>query len=460
MLFDKILPPAHIHMIGIGGISMSGLAEILKFKGYIVTGSDINSSHIIDKLKANGIKVFLEHNAQNIGDASAVIFTASIKKDNPEFIEAKKLNIPLIERSELLGEITQMYTDTIAISGTHGKTTTTGMISVAFLECFKDPTISIGGELPNINSNYRIGNSNFLITEACEYVESFLKFFPFCSVVLNIEEDHLDYFRDIEHIKSAFGKFLDKLPANGYAIVNADDANCMEVAKNAKANLITFGTKNNANFKAKNIELRDGKSYFDLYKDNSYITKIELSIPGIHNVYNALACLAVCSIYNLSIDNVADALFKFTGVKRRFEFKGEFNNILVYDDYAHHPSEIKATLASAKTKNPKKLWCVFQPHTYSRTKALLNDFSNAFFDADEVIITDIYAAREKDTGEISSKDLVNKIKNTSNNATYISNFDDISKYLHEHAKPGDIIFTVGAGNIFEVGERLLSNFTH
>ena len=455
MLFDKILPPAHIHMIGIGGISMSGLAEILKFKGYIVSGSDINNSHIIDKLKANDIKVFLEHDAKNIGNASAVIFTASIKKDNPEFIEAEKRNIPLIERSELLGEITQMYSDTIAISGTHGKTTTTGMLSVAFLECFKDPTISIGGELPNINSNYRIGNSNILITEACEYVESFLKFFPFCSVVLNIEEDHLDYYKDINHIKSAFNKFANKIDNTGYLVINNDDKNCRDISANT--NLVTFGIDTESKFTAKNITTTSEFTSFDFTEDGKTLATIKLKIPGKHNIYNALACLSVCRLYNLDIEKVAYALSKFTGAKRRFEFKGEKNGFLIYDDYAHHPSEIKATLKAAKNKRKHKIWCVFQPHTYTRTKALLNEFAESFYDADNVIITDIYAAREKDNGEISSKDLVERISSTSNNATYIKDFNDIVSYLKNHLEKDDVIFTIGAGNIFQVGELLLNN---
>lgn len=455
MIFDKILPPARIHMIGIGGISMSGLAEILKDKGYTVTGSDINKTHITERLVSIGIPVYYVHSGDNINNASAVVYTASIKKDNPEYQEALNREIPLIDRAELLGELTKMFKNTIAISGTHGKTTTTGMISISFLSDNKNPTISIGGELPEINSNYRIGAGDFLITEACEYVESFLKISPYCSIVLNIEEDHLDYFKNIEHIKSSFKKFLDRLPNDGYAVINVDDDNCAEISKKLNSNLITFGIKNTADFNAKNINIENGISIFDLYKKGKYISSIKLSIPGVHNIYNALACLCVCDIYNLSLESTKTALVNFKGVKRRFELKGEVNGVKIYDDYAHHPSEIKATLCSARTKKPNKLWCVFQPHTFSRTKSLLTSFASSFYDADEVIILDVYAAREKDTGEINSNDLVKEIKKTSNNALYMNSFDDAVNYLSLHAKKGDMIFTIGAGNVYEIGEKLL-----
>lgn len=455
MFLDKILPPATIHMIGIGGISMSGLAEILKNKGYTVQGSDANDSNIIKKLRENDIKVTIGHSEENIGDASAVIFTAAIKKDNPEYIVAVSKNIPLIERSVLLGEITRLFPDTIAVSGTHGKTTTTSMISTAFIECEKDPTITVGGELPLIDGNYKIGQSNFLITEACEYVESFLELSPKVSVVLNVEADHLDYYKDITHIKSSFQKFLDKLPNNGFAILNADDKNSYELFKNTKCDIVSFGIKNIAKYSAQNIIFERDKTYYNLYIDNQFISEVVLTVPGMHNIYNSLACIAVCDIYKLNLKKVIESLKAFCGAKRRFEKKGMLNGAEIYDDYAHHPSEIKATLLAAKNRNMKKVWCVFQPHTYSRTKALLNEFANAFYNADNVIITDIYAAREKDTGEINSEDLVNEIRKTSNNAIYIKDFSDIESYLKDNLKPGDILLTIGAGNVYKIGEELI-----
>ena len=453
MLFDKLLPPCKIHMIGIGGVSMSGLAEILKNKGYIVTGSDINSTHLTDTLTENNIPVFFNHDEKNVIGADAVIYTAAIKKDNPEYLYAQINNIPLIERSVLLGEITKMFNNTIAIAGTHGKTTTTSMLSVAFLEANMDPTISVGGELPAINSNYKIGNSEYFLTEACEYVESFLTLSPHCAIILNIEEDHLDYYKDINHIISSFNKFADKIDSNGYLVINNDDTNCANVS--SQASRITFGIETPSRFMAKNINMNSDFTEFDFVENDKTITKIKLIVPGKHNIYNALACLSVCKLYNLPIEKVVDALSTFTGAKRRFEFKGSKNGILIYDDYAHHPSEIKATLKAAKSKQKNKIWCVFQPHTYTRTKALLNEFSESFYDADTVIITDIYAAREKDTGEISAKDLVDKISSTSNNAIYIKDFENIESYLVENAKENDLVFTIGAGNVYKIGEDLL-----
>ena len=432
---------------------MSGLAEILKNKGYTITGSDINKSHLTDTLIQNDIKVFFNHDGNNVMGADAVVFTAAIKKDNPEYHYAETHNIPLIERSVLLGEITKMFGNTIAIAGTHGKTTTTSMLSVAFLEANMDPTISVGGELPAINSNYKIGNSEYFLTEACEYVESFLTLSPHCAIILNVEEDHLDYYKDINHIKSSFNKFVQKIDNTGYLVINNDDINCAAISSNAER--ITFGIENDSRFMAKNIVITPEFTEFDFNENNKKIGTIKLIVPGKHNIYNALACLSVCRLYDLPMDKVIDSLSTFTGAKRRFEFKGSKNGFFIYDDYAHHPSEIKATLKAAKSKRKNKIWCIFQPHTYTRTKALLNEFSEAFYDADNVIITDIYAAREKDTGEISSKDLVDKITTTSNNAIYIKDFENILAYLKENAQENDLIFTIGAGNIYKIGEDLL-----
>lgn len=455
MIFDKIVPPATIHMIGIGGISMSGLAEILKDKGYIVKGSDMNDSSIIQKLKKSGINVTIGHDKNNVGDADAVIFTAAIKKDNPEYVESETRGIPLIERSVLLGEITRMFPNTIAIAGTHGKTTTTSMVSLAFMEAGLDPTITVGGELKEIDGNYRVGDNKYLITEACEYVESFLQFSPKVAIILNVEADHLDYYKNLENVKNAFYKFENRLPEDGYAILNVDDPNSEMLIQNNEHNKILFGIKNEAEYNAKNIIFEKDLTTYDLYIKGRYISKIELKVPGIHNVYNSLACIAACNIYNIDVKTVASALYKFGGAKRRFERKGEFKGALIYDDYAHHPSEIKATLLAAKEKKAKRIWCVFQPHTYTRTKTLLNEFSEAFYNADNVIITDIYAAREKDTGEISSKDLVEKIKDTSKNAVYMKDFKDIENFLKDKLEPGDLFLTIGAGDVYKIGEDII-----
>lgn len=294
-----------------------------------------------------------------------------------------------------------------------------------------------------------------MITEACEYVESFLELSPKVSVVLNVEADHLDYYKDINHIKSSFQKFLDKLPSDGFAVLNADDKNSYELFKNTKCNVVSFGIKNMAKYSAQNIIFERDKTYYNLYIDNKFISEVVLTVPGMHNIYNSLACIAVCDIYKLDLSKVIESLKTFCGAKRRFEKKGLLNGAEIYDDYAHHPSEIKATLLAAKNRNMKKVWCVFQPHTYSRTKALLNEFANAFYNADKVIITDIYAAREKDTGEINSKDLVNEIQKTSNNAIYIKDFSDIENYLKDNLQSGDILLTIGAGNVYKIGEELI-----
>ena len=331
MLFDKLLPPCKIHMIGIGGVSMSGLAEILKNKGYIVTGSDINSTHLTDTLVQNDIPVFFNHDEKNVTGADAVIYTAAIKKDNPEYLYAQANNIPLIERSVLLGEITKMFNNTIAIAGTHGKTTTTSMLSVAFLEANMDPTISVGGELPAINSNYKIGNSEYFLTEACEYVESFLTLSPHCAIILNVEEDHLDYYKDINHIISSFNKFADKIDINGYLVINNDDNNCANVS--SQASRITFGIDNPSRFMAKNINMNSEFTEFDFVENDKKIATVKLIVPGKHNIYNALACLAVCKLYNLSIENVIDALSTFTGAKRRFEFREELGRSYAVKKY-------------------------------------------------------------------------------------------------------------------------------
>jgi len=455
MIFDKIFPPAVIHMIGIGGISMSGLAEILKNKGYTVKGTDMNNSSIIEKLRKTDIPVVIGHKGENVGDADAVIFTAAVKKDNPEYLEAKRRGIPLIERSVLLGEITRMYLDTIAVAGTHGKTTTTSMIAAAFLEANADPTISVGGELNIIDGNYKIGNSNFFITEACEYVESFLEFSPKVAVILNVEEDHLDYYRDIEHIKSSFYKFINRIIDGGVAVLNGDDENSKELIRDTKCKTITFGISNFSDYMARNIMFERERTTYDLYVNDEFCKKVELKIPGLHNVYNSLACFAVCDGYKLDLDAVVRALSEFGGAKRRFERKGEYNGAIIYDDYAHHPSEIKATLSAAKEKKSNRIVCVFQPHTYTRTKSLLTEFSEAFYDADNVIITDIYAAREKDTGEISSRDLVGKIEKTSNNAIYMKDFSEIEEYLKKELKPGDLFLTIGAGDVYKIGEEIV-----
>ncbi|NSW92941.1 MAG: UDP-N-acetylmuramate--L-alanine ligase [Firmicutes bacterium] len=455
---DKV---KHIHFIGIGGISMSGLAEILISFGHKVSGSDIRPSNITQKLERKGAVIYYNHSEKNVNNPDAVVYTAAIKDNNPELIKARSLNIPIIDRATLLGLLMRKYLYSVAVAGTHGKTTTTSMIAMIMLESGLDPTVHIGGELDYIGGTTRIGGNNYFVTEADEYYESFLKFYPHIGVILNIEFDHPDYYKGIEHIKNSFLKFAQLVPKDGYVVACADDANISSLLCKIPANKITYGIINERPdtyiWSAGNIRIDEssGCASFTLLKNGREVDTIKLSVPGIHNIYNSLAAIAVCQSLGCSIPGIKQALFKFTGTHRRFELKGIFNNIKVIDDYAHHPSEIRATLKAAKCTNNSKIWCIFQPHTYSRTKTLLDDFSVAFSDADTVIVSDIYAARESDNGEINSKTLVEKINKAGGRAIYISDFDTIANYLKTNALPGDLIITMGAGDIYKVGEILL-----
>ncbi len=447
----------HVHLIGIGGVSMSGIAEVLHNWGIFVTGSDCTKSKITDKLSSHGIFVSIGHNTNLVEKSDFVIYSAAIKQDDPELICAKTNNIPIVERADFVGFLTRIYDNTIGIAGTHGKTTTTSMIALCFLAANLDPSIQVGAILNDINGNYRVGNSDFFILEACEYVESFLKFSPQSTVVTNIDNDHLDYFKTFDNIKNAFSKYVNLLPKNGVLVTNADDPDCLDLRKNTNARVITFGLNNDkANFIGRNITYdNNGYPKFDVYKNNSYFGEFKLSVPGSHNVYNALACIAMCTNYGISKQIIKNTLASFTGANRRFELVGTYDNINVYDDYAHHPSEIAATANAMKNKTYRQSWVVFQPHTYSRTKELLQDFAEALLEFDNIIVTDIYAAREKDTYGVSSKDLVKKISDLGKNAIYISSFEDIAEYIKSHACPYDLVLTMGAGTVCEVGKLLV-----
>lgn len=446
-----------IHMIGIGGVSMSGIAEILKNWGFVVTGSDSTASENTDKLLQSHIPVTIGHNLTDLESADLVVYSAAIQKDDIELVRAKQLNIPIIERGTFLGKLTKAYRNTICVSGTHGKTTTTSMISMCFLEACKDPSIQVGAYLNSIDGNYRVGNSEYFIIEACEYVESYLKLFPKTEVILNVDNDHLDYFGTIENIVKSFGNYVRLLPDDGLLVINWDDEHCKTITKNTKAKVVTYGINNqNANFVARNIIFdNNGFPTFDVYYNNNFFKTISLSVPGIHNVLNALACIAVCNEYGLSKEDMKNALHKYTGAHRRFEYKGNFNGINVYDDYGHHPTEIVATSNALKQKTYHESWVIFQPHTYSRTKNLLDDFAHALLNFDHIIVTDIYAARETNTYNISSKDLVDKIESLEKSATYISDFNEIVDYIKSHAKPTDIVLTLGAGTVTDIGPMLV-----
>lgn len=455
---DRIKKYKNIHMIGIGGTSMSGIAEILKNFGIHVTGSDGVESKVTKKLQKSGIKVFIGHSASNVQNPDVIVYSAAVKSDNVEMIEAKNKNIPTIERADFLGELTRCFKDTIAIAGTHGKSTTTSMVAICFLEALKDPSIQVGAEIKQIDGNYKVGNSEYFIIEACEYVESFLKFSPKTEIILNIDNDHLDYFKNFENIKKAFEKYVKLLPNDGLLVLNGDDDNALSLSKYTDAKILTYGiTNKNTNFFAVNIFFdNDGFPEFDVYKNDNFYGRIKLSVAGMHNVLNALSCIAVCDYYGLEFKTIQNALAGFTGAGRRLEYKGMVNGAKIYDDYGHHPTEIVATSKALMHKQYNKSWIVFQPHTYSRTKNLLDDFAKALLNFDNIIVLDIYAAREKNIYDISSKDLVEKIVSLGKNALYIPDFNDCIDYIKRNIQNGDIVLTQGAGTVTQIGPMLIN----
>ena len=456
---DNIKKYKKIYMIGIGGVSMSGIAAILQNFGFEVFGSDLNESDATKALQEKGIDVTIGHNIEKLASSDVVVYSAAIKPNDPEMLEAKRLNIETIERADFLGALTRCFQDTICISGTHGKTTTTSMIALCFMEGLKDPSIQVGAYLKSINGNYRIGNSEHFVIEACEYVESFLKFSPKAEIILNIDNDHLDYFKTFDNIKNAFIKYVKLLPNDGILVVNGDDSNCLELQQYTTAKTITYGISNkNVDYFAVNIVFdNDGFAEFDVYNNDTFFDRIKLNVPGMHNVLNALSCIALSTAYGINKNDIKKALFNFTGANRRFEFKGKVNGASIYDDYGHHPTEIIATAKSLMNKKYNKSWVVFQPHTYSRTKTLLNDFAKALLNFDNIIILDIYAARETNTYGISSKDLADKINSLGKDAKYISSFDECVSYLKENVKENDIIMTLGAGTVTNIGSMLTKN---
>ena len=424
---------------------------------FMLPGSDWARSEITDRLIFHGINVTIGSDIEKVKNADLVVYTAAISKDDVELVEANRLGIKTCERAVFLGKLTESFKETIGISGTHGKTTTTSLVSLCFIKAGLDPNVQVGAILKQLDGNYRIGNSDYLILEACEYVESFLHFHPKAEIVLNIDNDHLDYFKNLENIKNAFIKYVKLLPDNGLLVMNADDENSIGLDKYTKAKVLTFGINNtSANFVAKNIRFdENGFASFDVYKNGSYFDSFTLSISGMHNVLNALSCIALCKEYGIPNEAIKDAFLSFTGANRRMELKGSFNGIKVYDDYAHHPTEIKATADSLNRKSFNESWVVFQPHTYSRLKNLLDDFAESLLDFDHIILTDVYAAREKNIFNISSQDLADKLESLGKHVTYIHEFDTIVEFLKKNAQSGDIILTLGAGTVTNIGPMLL-----
>ena len=457
MTLEELKHYNHIHLIGIGGISMSAIAETLLNWGFKVTGSDANSSEITDRLIKSGIEVTIGHDLKNPEIADLIVFSAAISDEDPEMVLAKENNVKTVCRGEFVGWLTSLYNESICVSGTHGKTTTTSMISVCFVDAKKDPTIQVGALLKDIGGNYRVGNSEYFILESCEYKANFLQFFPNTEVILNIDNDHLDFYKTFDNIVKAFTDFAKIPDETGCVVVNADDANCLKLKDVVKGTFLSYGIQNeNANFVAKDITFNDnGFAKFKVYKNGNFVEEIELSVAGNHNVLNALACFAVCDYYKIPAETVKTALKKFTGAERRLEYKGSFNDVSIFDDYGHHPTEILATCKAIQNKKYNKSWVIFQPHTYSRTKTHLDSFAKVLENFDNIIVLDIYAAREKNTFEISSKDLVDKIIEDGKKALYMPDFDEVVKYIKENAKPKDLVLTLGAGTVTNIGPMIL-----
>ncbi len=445
-----------IHMIGIGGISMSGIAEILLSFNNKVTGYDLTESDITKHLIAKGIEVNYKPNIDNVKKADIVVYTAAIPEDHEELVYAKENHKELYERSTFLGLLMKGYKHVLCISGTHGKSTTTGMVSSIFMEANLNPTIMIGAMLPIIGGNNHIGGKEFFIAESCEYVDSFLEFFPTSEIILDIDDDHLDYFGNINNIINSFKRFTNLLPDDGILVYNADDENTLMAVKDREKK-ISYGINNVASYMAKNIEYdKYGHPSYDLYIDNKYQERISLSVTGIHNVYNSLAAIGLSHQYINDIQVMQKALLKYTGVGRRFEHIGTYNGAEVYDDYAHHPSEIKTTVDSVKKTEHKESWAVFQSHTYSRTKDHLKEFAEVLANFDHIIIAPIYAAREENIYNVKEEDLVKLIKENGNeNVLYIDDFDKILDYLKDNVQPDDLVITIGAGNANKIGKMLV-----
>ena len=449
--------PIHVHFIGIGGISMSGLAEILLDEGFTISGSDSKESDLTKHLEARGIQIFYGQKASNIiPGIDLVVYTAAIHEDNPEFAEAKSKNLPMLSRAELLGQIMDNYENSIAVAGTHGKTTTTSMISQILLEAKTDPTITVGGILDAINGNLRVGNSEVFISEACEYTNSFLNFRPKYSIILNIEAEHLDFFKDINDIRASFRKYSANTLANGATIINGEIDNYEEIVDGLPQQIITYGLNSTYDYYAENITYDEKAcAIFSVMHNGTKIMDVHLNVPGKHNVSNSLAAIALCQAMNIPAEAIISGLAKFGGANRRFQYKGEIDGVTIIDDYAHHPTEIRATLTAAANYPHKRLVLVFQPHTYSRTKAFLNDFADVLSMADVVVLADIYAAREQNTYGISSKDILNLLKEKGTDAYYFPTFDEIEKFLLKNCINGDLLITMGAGNVVKIGENLL-----
>lgn len=451
--------PIHVHFIGIGGISMSGLSEILLKEGFTISGSDMKESDMTNRLESLGAKIYIGQKASNItGSIDLVVYTAAIHPDNEEYQAVAQAGIPMMTRAQLLGQIMANYARSIAVSGTHGKTTTTSMLSHILLAACTDPTISVGGILDAIQGNIRVGNSDVFITEACEYTNSFFEFYPKYNIILNVEEDHMDFFKDLADIENSFRRFAHQTAEDGLLVLNGD-MNCIPfLTEGLKTPYVTYGCKGTEDYSATNITFDEmGYGHYDLMVHGDIVSHIDLQVGGMHNISNSLAATAVAMAMELPMDSIKKGLLSFGGTKRRFEYKGTVNDFTVIDDYAHHPTEIAATLTTAQHYPHRELWVVFQPHTYTRTKAFLPEFIEALSGYDHVVLADIYAAREDDPGDIHSKDITDGLLAKGCDAYYFPSFEEIQQFLLEHCKKDDLLITMGAGDVVNIGENLLFN---
>ena len=445
-----IRPGAHAHLVGIGGVSMSPLAEVLHGAGVVITGSDLHDSETVEHLRALGIPVVIGHKGESVQGAGCVIRTAAVHDDNPEIAAARAAGIPVFERAEAWGAIMRHYQNALCVAGTHGKTTTTSMCTQIFLAAQRDPTVMIGGTLPALGAGHRVGKGDIIILESCEYCNSFLSFFPTVAVILNVDADHLDFFKDLEDVKHSFRRFAQLVPERGMVIADGDDKNTMDALKGLGKPLKTFGLEE-GDIHAAHLAYEKGVGSFDLVYQGENLGRIALRVPGVHNVRNALAAAGAALELNVPFAAIQEGLYAFTGAGRRFERKGEYRGAVLYDDYAHHPGELRALFTTVKTLGYDRVICAFQPHTYSRTKELFNDFVEVLKLPDKVLLAEIFAARETDTLGVSSKDLAERIPG----AEYCTTLEDVTGRLSQLARPGDLLITVGAGDIHLAGERLL-----
>lgn len=453
--------PVHVHFIGIGGISMSGLAEILLSRGYEISGSDMKKSELTDHLESLGAKIRIGQKAENItDDIDLVVYTAAIHESNEEYAAAVSAGLPMMSRAALLGQIMANYPTSIGVAGTHGKTTTTSMLTHILLQAGTDPTVSVGGMLDRIGGNIRVGASDLFLTEACEYTNSFLEFHPLYSIILNVEEDHMDFFKDINDIIHSFHQFASQTGNGGKIIINGDMPYASDVTKDLTVPVITFGLDQKNDFSARDIVYDPtGNASFTLVRSGREAGRFSLAVKGLHNVVNALAAIACATDIGLSGEEIRSGLLSFGGTHRRFEYKGLMGSVRIVDDYAHHPTEIRATLTTAKEVDHKDLWVIFQPHTYTRTLAFLSDFADALSLADHVVLADIYAAREPDPGTVSSRDILNLLQEAGCDAVYFSSFKEIEEFIRAKADGDDLVITMGAGNVVEIGEALVDKHT-